>query len=88
MYLQKYSVIIEDTPPHLSSYYVGVLNGLGIEYDIKKGSKLYKDVKEYRREKYMEADKSGDKLPMEIGYYISGSNPDVKVSMTPVWTTQ
>ena len=83
------SVIIEDTPAHIATYYTGILNGLGIEYSVEKGSTLYKQVKEYRREKYLRLrEESGDTLPMEIGYYFHGVNDDMKVSMTPVWTTQ
>ena len=78
-----------DISSHLLTYCVGLLVGMGINYKIENSSPLYKMVKEYKRERYMElveAGEIGDTLPLELGYHISGGGDDVKVTMSPVWT--
>ena len=82
------TIIIGDFPTHVIAYCVGVLNGLGIGYSIDNRSPLYRELKEYRREKYLKMESGiGDMLPIELGYHIEASE-DCKVSMTPVWTTR
>jgi len=80
------NIIIKDIPDHLATYSVGVLVGMGIEYQIDPESSLYKKVKEYRREKYLDIvakGVTGDTLPAEVGYYISitgGDTDSIKAS--------
>lgn len=40
---------INDAPYHLISYCMGVLAGLGIDYQVNPGSQLYKELRERHR---------------------------------------
>ena len=85
------TITLGDVPNHLQTYAIGVLAGMGIDYEIAPGSSWYKVAKEYRREKYLKAKENGetsDKLPDYLGYHLSIQGGDsVTVSMRPVCTT-
>ena len=85
---------IENIPNHLMTYWIGVLIGMGIDYELSEDSTIYKVIREHRMEQYKQKEKNGEmpegevEFPFELCHFIThkGGNPeDSSITVRPVY---
>ena len=57
--------IADDIPIHKTSYYLGVLNGMGIRYKMDSSSPIYRTMREKKKERWQEAQDNKFKIPFD-----------------------